>query len=80
MHSTSYVIKFTLVMTIVVAFVLALMVTGLKDKHNENEAVYNKKAILSAVATQLGKDVASMENKEVQDVFAAQIEQKVLNM
>ncbi len=67
-------------MTIVVAFVLALMVSGLKAKHSENEAVYNKKAILSAIATQLGKDVAGMKNSEVQEIFASQIEQKVLNM
>ena len=67
-------------MTIVVAFVLALMVTSLKGVHSENEAVYNKKAILSAVAVQLGKNVNNLSNKEVQEVFSAQIEQKVLNM
>lgn len=67
-------------MTVVVAFVLALMVSGLRDIHTENEAVYNKKAILAAVATQLGKDVASLENKQVQELFSTQIEQKVLNM
>ncbi len=67
-------------MTVVVAFVLALMVTGLKGIHSENEAVYNNKAILSAVSAQLGKDVNTLSNTEVQDVFATQIEQKVLNM
>lgn len=80
MHNTNYIIKFTLIMTIVVAFVLALMVSGLEDIHAENEAVYNKKAILSAVAKQLGKDVVGMSNQEVQKVFSTQIEQKVLNL
>lgn len=80
MHNTSYIVKFTLIMTVVVAFVLALMVSGLKNTHAENEAVYNKKAILAAVASQLGKDVAGLSNKEVQDIFTTQIQQKVLNM
>jgi Na+-transporting NADH:ubiquinone oxidoreductase subunit C len=67
-------------MTIVVALVLSVMVSGLKSKHSENEAVYNKKGILSAVSTQLGKDVNTMSNKEVQGIFSTQIEQKVVNM
>ncbi|MCE2790178.1 MAG: NADH:ubiquinone reductase (Na(+)-transporting) subunit C [Saprospiraceae bacterium] len=79
MHSTNYIIRFTIVMTVIVAFVLALMVSGLKDVHSENEAVYNKKGILSAVATQLGKDIPAMTNAEVQEVFNKQIEQKVIN-
>ncbi|MBK8668685.1 MAG: NADH:ubiquinone reductase (Na(+)-transporting) subunit C [Saprospiraceae bacterium] len=80
MHSTSYIIKFTLIMTVIVAFVLALMVSGLKGIHSENEAVYNKKGILSAVSGQLGKDVLTLSNQEVQDIFSKQIEQKVINM
>lgn len=79
MHNTSYIIRFTLVMTVVVAFVLALMVSGLKDIHTENEAVYNKKGILSAVADKLGKDINTMTSKEVQQVFDAQVEQMVIN-
>jgi Na+-transporting NADH:ubiquinone oxidoreductase subunit C len=79
-HSTSYIIKFTLIMTIVVAFVLALMVSGLKDVHSVNESVYNKKGILSAVSQQLGKDVNTLSNQEVQDLFNSQIVQKVINM
>jgi len=78
-HSTNYIIRFTIVMTVIVAFVLALMVSGLKDVHSENEAVYNKKGILSAVAAQLGKDIPAMSNAEVQEVFNKQIEQKVIN-
>ncbi|MGB4958330.1 MAG: NADH:ubiquinone reductase (Na(+)-transporting) subunit C [Saprospiraceae bacterium] len=80
MHNTSYIIKFTLIMTVVVAFVLALMVSGLKETHAINEAVYNKKAILSAVAGQLGKDVNGLSNSEVQNIFSTQITQKVINM
>ncbi len=67
-------------MTVIVAFVLALMVSGLSDIHAENEAVYTKKGILSAVSEQLGKDVNTLTNSEVQTIFATQIEQKVVNM
>ncbi|MBK7633536.1 MAG: hypothetical protein IPJ13_03985 [Saprospiraceae bacterium] len=66
MHSTSYIIRFTLIMTVIVAAVLSLMVSGLKDIHTENESVDNKKGILSAVATQLGKEVNTLSNSEVQ--------------
>lgn len=79
MHSTAYIIRFTIVMTVIVAFVLALMVSGLKGIHTENEEVYNKKGILSAVSEQLGKDVNVMSNKEVQEIFGSKIEQKVVN-
>jgi len=67
-------------MTVIVAFVLALMVSGLKDVHAVNEAVYNKKGILSAVSHQLGKDVNGLSNQEVQEIFNSQIVQKVINM
>lgn len=66
-------------MTIIVAFVLSLMVSGLKGVHSENESVYNKKGILSAVSDQLGKDVNVLSNAEVQNIFEKQIVQKVIN-
>ena len=66
-------------MTIIVALVLSLMVSGLKDVHTENESVYNKKGILSAVSDQLGKDITALSNKEVQEIFEKQIVQKVVN-
>lgn len=80
MHNTNYIIRFVLIMTVIVAFVLSMMYTGLKSVHQTNEAVYNKKAILSAVAAQLGKNVSKLSNAEVEDIFNTQIEQKVLDM
>ena len=79
MHSTSYIIRFTLIMTLIVAAVLSLMVSGLREIHTLNESVYNKKGILSAVATQLGKDVNNLTSAEVQTIFETQITQKALN-
>ncbi|MEZ4911473.1 MAG: hypothetical protein R2774_11515 [Saprospiraceae bacterium] len=76
----SSVIKFTLIMTVIVAFILALLVMGLKPVHTENESVYNKKGILSAVSEQLGKDINVMSNKEVQDLFGSQMTVQALNV
>ncbi len=80
MHNNNYIIRFVLIMTVVVAFVLALMVQGLKDVHETNEAVYNKKAILLSVSEQLGKDISKLTNEEVQAIFDNQVTQKVLDM
>jgi Na+-transporting NADH:ubiquinone oxidoreductase subunit C len=67
-------------MTAIVAVALAGMFTFLKPIHQKNEAVYNKRAILSAVADQLPKPLAELSDDEVQQVFDKQIDQKVLNM
>ncbi len=62
-------------MTSLVALVLASMYTGLKPIHDKNEALYNKRAILSAVSDQLGQDIKSMSDADVQAVFDSQITQ-----
>lgn len=79
MHSTNYVIKFVLVMTCVVALILAAMSTLLKPIHKANEALYNKRGIIQAVETQLPKPVAEMTDKEVDEVFKNSVEQYVIN-
>lgn len=48
-HSTSYVLKYTMGMTVIVAVVLAGMFSSLKDIHKENERNYNKKQLLSSL-------------------------------
>jgi Na+-transporting NADH:ubiquinone oxidoreductase subunit C len=78
-HSTNYIIRFTLVMTVIVAFVLALMVDGLRDIHSVNESVYNKKGILSAVSDHIDKNISTLTSAEVQDIFEKQIKQIVVN-
>ncbi len=67
-------------MTAVVALVLAGMYTYLKPTHDRNEALYNKKAILSAVQNHLDSDLSKMSNDQIQEIFDAQIVQKVVNM
>lgn len=67
-------------MTIIVALILAGMYTGLKPIHDKNEALYNKKAILSAVVDHLDGDLTKMSNDDIQNVFNTQIKQSVINM
>jgi Na+-transporting NADH:ubiquinone oxidoreductase subunit C len=66
-------------MTVIVALVLSLMSTGLKDVHKKNEAVYNKRAIISAVKNQLEKPLEAMSDEEVAQIFENNIDQKALN-
>ena len=80
MHSTGSLIRFVLILTATVALLLSFLSTGLKGIHDKNEAIYNKRAILSAVQNELGKDLKKMTDDEVQSVFDNQITQTVINM
>ena len=66
-------------MTVVVALILAFMSTGLKDIHKKNEAIYNKKAILGAIAESAGLDMSSVSDDDVLDIFSNKIEQVVVD-
>ena len=68
-------------MTVVVALVLASMATLLKPIHDRNEAIFNKKAVLSAIETELGDGVKvkKMEDDEVLNIFDNRITQEVVD-
>ncbi len=65
-------------MTTLVALTLSGMYTVLKPIHEANEAVYNRKAILSAVASQID-GLSTMSDEQVEELFTKQIDQKVIN-
>lgn len=67
-------------MTVLVAFILAAMSTGLKPIHSLNEAIYAKKAILAAVQDKIGVKASSLSSDEVQKIFDANITQTVFDM
>lgn len=67
-------------MTTVVALTLAGLFTFLKPVHEANEALYNKKAILSAVASKLDTPLSEMSAEQIEDLFANSIEQKVVKL
>ncbi len=79
MHNTRYIVIFVTILTIVVALVLSLMATGLKPIHDRNEAIYNKKAIISAIESGLGVAVNDLSGEEVQAIFDERIRQVVID-
>jgi|APTNR8051073442_1049403.scaffolds.fasta_scaffold04402_5 Na+-transporting NADH:ubiquinone oxidoreductase subunit C len=80
MFSNSYIIRFVLVMCVIVAVVLAFMSSGLSEIHGKNEAVFNKRAILTSVKTFLPKPLEAMSDTEVEALFKDKIEQKVVKL
>lgn len=80
MFSNSYIIRFVLVMCVIVAVVLAFMSSGLSEIHGKNEAVFNKRAILTSVKTFLSKPLEKMSDTEVEALFKDKIEQKVVKL
>lgn len=66
-------------LTTFVALVLSLMYTGLKEKHKQNELLFEKRAVLSAIKDNIGKDIGSLDDKEIMDIFNNNIEQLVID-
>jgi len=66
-------------MTTIVAFLLAFLQNGLKDRHDKNEALYSKKATLGAIADHLGFDYGDITEAQIEEVFDNKIQQFVLN-
>ncbi len=80
MESTGYVLRFTLIMTCIVSLLLAGLFYSTKEKAKQNEAIFNKRAILLAVSNYVSEDPKEMSDEEVLKIFDNQFEQKVLNM
>lgn len=80
MFSNSYIIRFVLVMCVVVAVVLAFMSSGLSEIHSKNEAVFNKRAILTSIKKYLPKPLESMSDTEVESLFKEKIKQTVVKV
>ncbi len=81
MESNKKIITFVVAMCIVVSGVLALMVTVTGPIAKKNEEIFNKRAILKAVETNLGdKKVADFSDDEILELFAAKVDQTVVRM
>lgn len=74
-----YIITYTTIMTLIVAVVLAFVVTGLKPIHDTNEAAFKKRDILNAVKSELPTSLDGMSNEEVAQFFEKNITQVVLD-
>lgn len=68
-------------MTVVVAVLLAGLREFWKDRHERNEAIFNKKAVLVAIETKLGDDVKAVKlpDEEVISIFDNKITQVVVD-
>ena len=80
MHSSRYILFFVTALCAVAALILSFMYSGLKDVHERNEAVYNKKAILSAIESKLDSKVKELSGEEVQSIFSNEMDQLVVQM
>lgn len=76
--STGYVVKFTLIMTILAALILSVLFYATEPIAKKNEAVFNKRAILSAVGNYLETPLNEMDDETVLKVFDEQIDQVAL--
>jgi Na+-transporting NADH:ubiquinone oxidoreductase subunit C len=80
MFSNKYILVYTLVMALISSVSLAMVVSGLKPRHESNEAVFKKKDILGSIQDQLGGvDLATMEDEKVLAFFNEKVEKVVLN-
>jgi len=79
-RSSKFIIVFISLLTSIVALVLSVLFTGLKDKHDENQVIFSKKSILLAIQEELGDgSVLDMTNQEINELFDKNIEQLVVN-
>ncbi|MEM1322097.1 MAG: NADH:ubiquinone reductase (Na(+)-transporting) subunit C [Bacteroidota bacterium] len=80
MDSTGSVLRFTLIMCAITSLLLAGLFYSTKERAKQNEAIFNKRAILSAVSTYLDENPKEMSDERVLEIFDNQVEQTVLNM
>ncbi|MDX1939438.1 MAG: NADH:ubiquinone reductase (Na(+)-transporting) subunit C [Saprospiraceae bacterium] len=80
MDSTNYIVRFTLVMTVLASLILAGMFYATKPAADKNQVVFTKRAILAAVETRMDKKLKDISDDEVLTFFDENVEQVTLNM
>jgi len=82
--STQYVVVFVTIMTVVVALSLTLLYTGWKDASKQNEAIFNKRAVIASVTDHLPLEkrqtVDALSDEQIQEIFDTKVDQVVVNM
>jgi len=68
-HSTNYVVGFVTALTAVVAIILSLLFSSWQEQSKINEAIFNKRAILSAIPDYLDGDLDDMSDEKVGEIF-----------
>lgn len=80
--STKYIYTFGIIMTVVVALLLAGFRTVTAESAARNEDIFNKREILATVAEPLaeaGSPIETLTDAEVLEIFDQQVEQIVVN-
>ncbi len=80
--STKYIYTFGLIMTVVVALLLAGFRTITAESAARNEDIFNKREILATVSEPLadaGKSIGELTDAEVLSIFDQQVDQIVVN-
>ncbi len=82
MHNTRYTITFVLILSAVVALLLTGFREGTKDLALAGEEIFNKRAILKTIESELGEGmkVGDLSADQVNEIFNTKIDQKVLDM
>lgn len=82
-NSTNYVLFFVLIMTVVVAVALTSIRQFTKPVADENEAIFNKRAVLAAVNDYLGMGEGvganDLTDEQVLEIFEEKVEQITIN-
>lgn len=80
--STKYIYTFAVIMTVVVATLLAGIIVVLGPMAKINEDIFNKRQVLEAIRTPLanaGQDIDAMTDQMVLDIFKDQVQQTIVN-
>lgn len=80
MHSTRYIITFTFILTLVSALLLSFLYFGTNERAKLNEKIFNKRAVLAALASKIDKPIKKLSDQEVLDIFETQVEQFAIDM
>ncbi|WP_367388061.1 NADH:ubiquinone reductase (Na(+)-transporting) subunit C [Lewinella sp. LCG006] len=82
-NSTNYVLIFVLIMTVLVAFSLASIRQVTKAKADQNEDIFNKRAVLAAVNDYLGMGEGvganDLTDDQVLEIFQNKVQQTAIN-
>ena len=82
MYSTNYIIGFIVALTAAVAVLLTGLREATMERAIQNEEIFNKRAILTAVDDFIpeGKTVNDLSDQEVVQIFDQQVDQTTLDM
>ncbi len=79
MHNNRYTLIYIVVLSFIVAVVLAFTFSGLKPIHDANEALFKKRDILSSVKDKMPMDITTCSKEMVFEIFDTKVEQVVID-